>query len=91
MASTISKESRKEFFNYMMSFYGPVSGIYSDFFDHNLTEDELNNAIDTLLACDREFCGDSFDREVARDIIFYNRGERDLEYNIPKMLENKIA
>lgn len=71
------KISDKEFIEYVMSFYGP-EGLYGkEFFGDGVTVAEVKKALDirkkhkTL-----EFHGDSIDREMVRDIMSYNRGDR---------------
>jgi hypothetical protein len=74
------------FKKYVKEFYGKDE-MYSEFFPpFGATNDEVNLAVSQYI----EYCktkddqwggGDSFDREIVRDIMFYNRGTRKgLEY-----------
>ena len=61
----------KGFHEYIKSFYGQ-GGIY----DFNFTDEEIQNGIRLRLSTrkDFEFCGDTADREITRDIILNMRG-----------------
>jgi hypothetical protein len=62
-----------KFKNYCLAYYGE-DGIYEDFFG-DLTENELEAAIKARKDYKGlEFCGDSYDREIVRDLIFFFRG-----------------
>jgi len=66
--------SYKEFKKYFWSFYGK-KGLYSQTLE-NLTTIEFIKAYDARLANKAiEFCGDTFDREIVRDIILASRGK----------------
>ena len=70
------KELENErFIQYVANFY-LEGGIYSDFFDNNpLTIDEIIEAVNEYVEiADVDDCGDSMDREIVRDILFYKRG-----------------
>lgn len=56
----------KEFIDYVLSFYGK-GGLY----DIGATEEEVKTALNIRLKIrqDIEFDGDSYDREIVRDII----------------------
>jgi hypothetical protein len=62
------------FTEYCWSFYGP-NEIHGDFFDNNLTRDELDEAIKERQA-QPDFDGfdGTFDREIVRDIMLVRRG-----------------
>lgn len=79
---------KNEFFDYVWSFYGPMQ-IYGDFFDNNLTADELHNAIKIRKQYKGfKFHSDSIDREMVRDIIFFLRGKKtDLEYDVKFIMQ----
>lgn len=57
-----------EFYDYVLSFYGP-DGIYP--MDANLTlvQKATNDLLQILQIKDQEFCGDSVDRELVRDLL----------------------
>lgn len=61
-----------EFIEYVLKFYGK-GGLY----DFNATKDEVLQALDVRLNTRKDipFDGDSFDRELVRDIILGSRGE----------------
>lgn len=63
---------RAEFVNYVLDFYG-VGGLY----DFGAVAEEVEKALDIRLERHKEvwFDGDSFDREVVRDIMLEMRGE----------------
>ena len=58
-----------EFFYYVMSFYG-AGGIY----DMNATEDMILEATQKHITEGADFCGDSIDRELVRDIMIRDYG-----------------
>ena len=85
------------FKEYIKSFYYN-KGIYSDFFNNNLSLGEIDKAIDMYvlyLLETREFNGvanggDSIDREIVRDIMLHNRdNSENYEYQplINKMIK----
>ena len=63
----------EKFLSYCWEFYGP-EGIYGHFFDHNLTLDELKQAL-KVRKIFPNFEGDSIDRELIRDVILVLRGK----------------
>lgn len=73
------------FVDYVLDFYGQ-RGIYEDFFSPVVTKEEVEAAVKIRKANDDPpFEGDSFDRELVRDIMFARRGVVDgLEY--PKVV-----
>ena len=75
--SIMKKPIKKEIENfkkYVWSFYGEDQGLYRDFFDNNLTMEEIEKAIEIRLSNMKlDFDGDSLDREIIRDIIFKMR------------------
>ena len=73
MKKPIKKEI-ENFKKYVWSFYGENQGLYRDFFDNNLTMEEIEKAIEIRLSNMKlDFDGDSLDREIIRDIIFKMR------------------
>ena len=73
MKKPIKKEI-ENFKKYVWSFYGEDQGLYRDFFDNNLTMEEIEKAIEIRLSNMKlAFDGDSIDREIVRDIIFKMR------------------
>lgn len=85
------KDSKKikEFKEYVWSFYQP-NEMYGEFFEHNLTKEELDKAVKQRTSAKVKknfpFEGDSIDREIVRDIMFHNRGKTEgLEYNLKKL------
>jgi hypothetical protein len=83
-----SKKSIESFQEYVWSFYGQGE-LYGDFFDNNLTREELYRAVAIRLNMNQEklsFAGDTLDREIVRDIMLYNRGKHTgLEYDLKKL------
>lgn len=77
----------KEFEDYCFEFYGPKE-IHGDFFDHSLTREELRLAIHLRMSDPYSFDGDSFDREIVRDILLAVRGKK-TEHNISAYLKGK--
>jgi hypothetical protein len=68
------KKEIENFKKYVWSFYGEDQGLYRDFFDNNLTMEEIEKAIEIRLSNMKlDFDGDSLDREIVRDIIFKMR------------------
>jgi hypothetical protein len=57
-----------EFYDYVLSFYGP-GGIYPMGATLDLVELATNDLIRILQIKDQEFCGDSIDRELVRDLL----------------------
>ncbi len=84
-----SSKKQQEFIDYVWSFYAPDSELYGDFFDKTLTKEEIKKALKMRLTNKKlAFDGDSFDREIVRDIMFYNRGKKDgLEHNIKSFVK----
>lgn len=81
-------ESRKSFEAYVWSFYGP-NEIYGKFFNNNLTMDEVKLAVSIRLhTTDTPFDGDSFDRELVRDIMFVMRGLTGQEHGVELFIKN---
>lgn len=73
----------QEFIDYVWSFYAP-NDLYGEFFNNTLTKEEIIKAVNIRKANKKlPFEGDSLDREIVRDIMFYNRGKKDdLEYDL---------
>lgn len=80
---------KQEFIDYVWSFYAP-NDLYGDFFENTLTKEEIVKALKIRLANKKlAFDGDSMDREIVRDIMFYNRGKTTgLEYDMKKFFKN---
>jgi hypothetical protein len=57
-----------EFYDYVLSFYGP-GGIYPMGATLDLVERATSDLIKILEIKDQEFCGDSIDRELVRDLL----------------------
>ena len=57
-----------EFYDYVLSFYGP-GGIYPMGATLDLVERATNDLVQILQIKDQEFCGDSVDRELVRDLL----------------------
>ena len=69
-----NKKEIEDFKKYVWSFYGEDQGLYRDFFDNNLTMEEIEKAIEIRLSNMKlAFDGDSIDREIVRDIIYKMR------------------
>ncbi len=78
--------SIQEFTEYVWKFYAP-NEMYGEFFENNLTKEELAKAIKTRIKnAELEFYGDSIDREIVRDIMLRNRGVTGLEYDLSKYI-----
>lgn len=85
----MSKITVTEFFSfvdYVMTFYGH-DGLYSSFFSPQLRRDEIIDAVTLLLNSDHDFAGDSFDREIIRDILLKKRGRVMTEYDVTRFLK----
>lgn len=86
MSKKISAKELKEFKAYVWSFYGP-KGHYGEFFDYKLTKKEIDSALVLMLSHPKfNFEGDSFDREILRDILLYARGI-ETEYDVKKFFK----
>jgi len=70
----------REFVTYVLSFYGE-GGIYAEFFPRGVKKADVEEALKIRLRLSPEFAGDSFDRELVRDIMLMSRGETELEYS----------
>lgn len=57
-----------DFVDYTMSFYGP-NGIYPMDANQNLIHKATRDLIQILEIKGEEFCGDSIDRELVRDLL----------------------
>jgi hypothetical protein len=69
------------FITYVLSFYGKGQ-MYSSFFKKPVTKARVAKAVTQLLAMDREFCGDSYDRELVRDLMLQAEGVTDTEHKL---------
>lgn len=64
------------FKDYVWGFYGPEK-IMGKTFNNSLTREELDKAVELRMKNqDIAFDGDSFDREIVRDIMLALRGEK---------------
>jgi len=57
-----------EFYDYVLSFYGP-GGIYPMGATLDIVQKATNDLISILQIKGEEFCGDSIDRELVRDLM----------------------
>ena len=71
----MSKSPLDEFVDYCWQFYAPGE-IYGDYFDNNLTKEELVKACKVRMKDTKNWGdGDTFDREAVRDIMLKKRGK----------------
>ena len=81
-ANKPQNETQKQFVDYVLSFYGE-GGLYSDAFKKPVTVERITQALAKLLMRPKhDFAGDSFDRELVRDIMLRGEGVTDTEYNV---------
>lgn len=68
-----------DFETYVLQFYGK-GGIY----DYGFLRQDVRQALKIRMEKfpEIDFDGDSFDRELVRDIVLKSRGVEDLEYNV---------
>jgi hypothetical protein len=74
--------NEEDFVDYVYSFYG-TDGVYPfEAYTVPLEKEEARSLLEKLLVDDPEWWMnyDSICREVIRDIMLYNRGERGMEY-----------
>jgi hypothetical protein len=78
----MKSQKDKDFVEYVMSFYG-AGGLYQEFFGTGVSESEVKKAL-RIRKKNKKFTfdGDSMDREIVRDIMLYQRGDRNLECNM---------
>ncbi len=57
-----------DFYDYVLSFYGP-DGLYPMSATLPLIQQATNDIIQILQIKNEEFCGDSIDRELVRDLL----------------------
>jgi hypothetical protein len=67
-ATTLSKELINDFVDYVMSFYGS-DGIYPMGANRTVVRKATNDIIKIARIKGEEFCGDSIDRELVRDLL----------------------
>lgn len=81
---------KQEFIKYVLSFYG-INGLYADFFGKGVSEQEVKIALEIRLKNKTiQFDWDSFDREIIRDIMLYQKGKRNnLEYPMNTYFESQ--
>jgi len=74
--------NKKQFVTYILSFYGK-NQMYANFFKKPVTTKRVEGALARLLSDkNREFCGDSFDREMVRDIMLSDEGVKNTEHTV---------
>jgi hypothetical protein len=80
----MSEDLIKEFKDYVWNFYGKDVGLYKDMFENTLTMNQLDEGVSILLKnSEFELEGDTFDREILRDIMLFKfMGVKDLEYDV---------
>ncbi len=66
----MTKEQITDFIGYVMSFYGP-DGLYPMGANRTVVRKATNDIIRISKIKGREFCGDSIDRELVRDLMIY--------------------
>lgn len=64
----MSKTQLNDFVDYVLSFYGPA-GLYPMGADSTIVHKATNDLIKILEIKGEEFCGDSVDRELVRDLL----------------------
>jgi len=64
----MTKEQITDFIGYVMSFYGP-DGLYPMGANPTVVRKATNDIIRISKIKGREFCGDSIDRELVRDLM----------------------
>lgn len=64
----ISEKDKKEFIDYCAVFY-TKGGVWSEFFNNNLTKKDITYHMNDFLKNRENFEGDSFDREAFRDYL----------------------
>ena len=67
-ATTLSKELINDFIDYTLTFYGP-DGIYPMGANRTVVRNATNDIIKIAGIKGEEFCGDSIDRELVRDLL----------------------
>ena len=67
-ATTLSKELINDFIDYTLTFYGP-DGIYPMGANLTVVRNATNDIIKIARIKGEEFCGDSIDRELVRDLL----------------------
>jgi hypothetical protein len=68
MMAQITDQKLDEFVDYVLSFYGE-GGIYPMGATHSLIYNATMDLIQILQVKNEEFCGDSIDRELVRDLL----------------------
>jgi hypothetical protein len=76
--------SKKNFINYVYSFYGKNEGIYKTWFNNSLSKNEIKKAIEYRIKNIKiPLDYDSVDRELVRDILFKMRNPKAItEHNV---------
>jgi hypothetical protein len=60
--------TKKQFYQYLYDFYGK-SGVYPMNATFKMIKESTQKHINALNCLDKEFCADSIDRELIRDIM----------------------
>jgi hypothetical protein len=66
--TTLSKELINDFIDYTLTFYGP-DGIYPMGANRTVVRNATNDVMRIAKLKGEEFCGDSIDRELVRDLL----------------------
>ena len=64
----MTKEQINDFIDYVLSFYGP-DGLYPMSANRTVVRKATNDIIKIVKIKGQEFCGDSVDRELVRDLL----------------------
>ena len=79
----VKKDEKERFINYMLSYYGPGTTYYTEFFENKLNRDILQKYVNRFIEKRKKLNmwggGDSLDREVFRDFLLV---VMDIDYNI---------
>ena len=67
-ATTFSEELINDFVDYTLSFYG-TDGIYPMGANRTVVRNATNDIIKIIEIKGEQFCGDSIDRELVRDLL----------------------
>ena len=67
-ATAFSKDFINDFIDYTLTFYGP-DGIYPMGANRTVVRNATNDIIKIIEIKGEEFCGDSIDRELVRDLL----------------------
>lgn len=82
----------KEFVEYVFQFYGKEVGLYKDAFAGGVTKQEIQEAVQIRKGNkDLDFVGDSFDREIVRDIMLMRRELKRKEYDMTPYMKGIVS